>query len=254
MNAIKNDIETVADWIRRSRAITGFTGAGISTGSGIPDFRSPDGVWARNRTIMFDEFLANHEDREEYWRQKLEIWPAIRDARPNDGHRFFAELAAEGRLLGLITQNIDGLHEKSGLDTEKLVRLHGWLQEAVCLSCGLTISMDQACERVRKGEAAPTCESCGSLLKPATISFGQRLRETALQKAASLSAKCDLFIAAGSSLVVQPAAAFPAMAREHGARLVIVNNAPTPLDRLADAVIRDDISAVFRDISGLLRY
>lgn len=247
------DIATVVDWIRQSKAVTGFTGAGISTGSGIPDFRSPDGVWARNRTIMFDEFLANREDRVEYWRQKVESWPAIRDARPNDGHRFFAGLAADGLLLGLITQNIDGLHEKSGLNPKKIVRLHGWMHEAVCLSCGLAISMDEACERVKKGETALLCESCGGLLKPATISFGQRLRETDLQRAAALSAKCDLFIAVGSSLVVQPAAGFPAIAGEHGARLVIVNKTATPLDTLADAVIRDDISAVLGAISGLLR-
>ncbi len=251
MNAIKNDIATVADWIRQSTAITGFTGAGISTGSGIPDFRSPDGVWARNRTVMFDAFLNNHEDRVEYWRQKVESWPAIRDAQPNDGHRFFTGLAAEGRLLGLITQNIDGLHEKSGLAPDKIVRLHGWLHEAACLACSLSVPMDDVCERVKRGDEAPTCESCGGLMKPATISFGQSLREKDLQRAAALSAKCDLFIAVGSSLVVQPAAGFPVIAKQQGARLVIVNNTATPLDGLADAVVRDDISGVFGDILKL---
>ena len=253
MNTIRNNIAIVADWINQSTAITGFTGAGISTGSGIPDFRSPDGVWARNRTVQFDEFLSNYEDRVEYWRQKVESWPAIRDARPNDGHRFFAELAAAGRLLGLITQNIDGLHEKSGLNPDKIVRLHGWLHEAICLDCGQSVSMNDACDRVKKGEKTPRCESCGGLMKPATISFGQRLREGDLRRAAALSAKCDLFIAAGSSLVVQPAAGFPAIARENGARLVIVNNTATPLDGLADAVIRDDISGACRDILALTR-
>ncbi len=246
------DIAVVADWIRQSKAVAGFTGAGISTGSGIPDFRSPDGIWARNRTVMFEEFLANREDRIEYWRQKAAIWPAIRAAMPNAGHRFFTRLADDGRLLGLITQNIDGLHEKAGLDPKKIIRLHGWMNEAVCLSCQQAISMDEACQRVKKGDRAPLCESCDGLLKPATISFGQTLKPEDLQRAAALSAKCDLFIAAGSSLVVQPAAGFPAMAKQKGARLVIVNNATTPLDRLADAVIRDDISAVFGEITGLL--
>ena len=247
------DLHHVADWIRQSKGITGFTGAGISTGSGIPDFRSPDGVWAKNRTVLFEEFLANREDRVEYWRQKAAVWPAIRDARPNDGHRFFTELAGAGRLLGLITQNIDGLHEKSGFPPEKIVRLHGWMNEAVCLSCNRAVSMDDACERVNKGDRAPLCVSCGGLLKPATISFGQSLKPDDLQRAASLAAGCDLFIAAGSSLVVQPAAGFPAIAKQNRARLVIVNNTATPLDKLADAVIRDDISAVFRDIAGLLQ-
>lgn len=247
------NITAVVDWIRQSHAVVGFTGAGISTGSGIPDFRGPNGVWAKYRTIMFDDFRANPADREEYWRQKVESWPVIRDAAPNDGHRFFNRLAADGRLLGLITQNIDGLHAKAGLSADRIVRLHGWLQEVVCLSCGRTIDMDDACGRVERGEAAPNCTVCGGLLKPATISFGQSLRQADLRRAADLAVRCDLFIAAGSSLVVQPAAGFPALAKENRARLVIVNNRATPLDRLADAVIRGDITTVFREMDRLLQ-
>ncbi|MFP4445436.1 MAG: SIR2 family NAD-dependent protein deacylase [Desulfosudaceae bacterium] len=241
-------IDEVAHWISQSQKITGFTGAGISTGSGIPDFRSPDGVWARNRTVMFDDFLAAESERVEYWRQKLESWPAIRDARPNAGHRFFADLDAAGRLLGLITQNIDGLHEKSGVRPERIIRLHGWMNEAVCLSCGQAIDMDEACRRVRNESPAPLCEACGGLLKPATISFGQSLKPADLERAATWSLKCDLFVAVGSSLVVQPAAGFPVMAKKNGARLVIINQTATPLDRQADAVIREDISEVLERI------
>lgn len=245
-------LKTVADWIRQSKKVVGFTGAGISTNSGIPDFRSPDGVWAKNRTVQFQEFINNREDRIEYWRQKLESWPDIRDAQPNSGHRFFAHLQQSGQLLGLITQNIDGLHEKSGIPDDAMVRLHGWLHIAGCLSCGQEISMDDACERVKTDDPAPECGACGGLLKPATISFGQSLRAADLDRATALSVKCDLFLAVGSSLVVQPAAGFPALAKKNGARLVIINHTATPLDQLADAVIRDDIGETAEAIQALL--
>ena len=245
-------IEKVANWIKESRKIVGFTGAGISTNSGIPDFRSPHGVWSKNRTVTFQEFVENRSDRIEYWRQKLESWPDIRDARPNSGHLFFTKLEQQGRLLGLITQNIDGLHTKSGLSKEKIIQLHGWTNTAACLSCGAEISMDKACELVKNKDPAPVCQECSGLLKPATISFGQSLRKTDLDQAASWSAKCDLFIAVGSSLVVQPAAGFPLLARQNGARLVIVNHSTTPLDKKAGAVIREDISEVFQKISDLM--
>ncbi len=245
-------IKSLSHWIRQSRKVVGFTGAGISTASGIPDFRSPDGVWARNRTVQFQDFVANRADRIEYWRQKLESWPAIRDAEPNHGHHFFADLQKQNRLLGLITQNIDGLHEKSGVPEEAIIRLHGWLHTAVCLSCGEEISMDDACERVRAEDPAPVCHGCGGLLKPATISFGQRLRPADLDRAGALSARCDLFLAVGSSLIVQPAAGFPALAKKNGARLVIINKTATPLDEMADAVIRNDISETFHAVRRFL--
>ncbi|MFW5989395.1 MAG: SIR2 family NAD-dependent protein deacylase [Desulfosudaceae bacterium] len=245
-------IDEVAGWIKESKKITGFTGAGISTGSGIPDFRSPDGVWARNRTVMFDDFLANQADRVEYWRQKLESWPPIRDARPNAGHRFFCGLEEAGRLLGVITQNIDGLHEKSGLNPDRIVRLHGWMNEAVCLSCGQALDMEEACRRVKEESPAPSCGFCGGLLKPATISFGQQLNQADLERAASLAVKSDLFVVVGSSLVVQPAAGFPMLAVKNGARLVIINQTATPLDKQADAVIHDDSSQVLQAIGDLI--
>lgn len=229
--------------VARSQRLVGFTGAGISTESGIPDFRSPDGVWARNRTVLYQEFVASEEDRVEYWRQKVEIWPVMRAAQPNAGHLALVELEKQGKLLGLITQNIEGLHQRSGLSPDKLVELHGTMIEAACLECGQRVSMDECCERVAAGELAPRCRSCSGLLKPATVSFGQSMPVAAMDRAAKLSQTCEIFVAIGSSLVVQPAAGFPLLAKQGGAILIIVNRTETPLDELADLVVNEEIGA-----------
>jgi NAD-dependent deacetylase len=230
--------------IAASRRVVGFTGAGISTESGIPDFRSPNGVWAKYRTVYFDEFLSSQEGRVEYWRQKVENWPFIRDAQPNGGHRFFVGLQESGRLRALITQNIDGLHQRAGLPREAVIELHGTTTEAECLSCGDRISSDEAVARVKAGESAPECRLCGGYLKPATISFGQAMPEGEMRRATAATLDCEVFIAVGSSLVVYPAAGFPSLAKERGATLVIVNRDPTPLDPLADLVINGEIGSV----------
>ncbi len=235
------DLQQGRRWIGESRSVTGFTGAGISTESGIPDFRSPNGVWARNRTVYFQEFLDNEADRIEYWRQKVESWPAIRDAAPNAGHLAFAELARQGKLLAMITQNIDGLHQRSGLDSELILELHGTTAEAACLGCGRRIPMDEAVERVGKGEPAPRCTHCAGLLKPATVSFGQSLPLEVLDRSQRAARSCEVFLAVGSSLVVEPAASLPLLAKQSGARLIILNRTETPLDSIADLVIRDEI-------------
>ncbi len=232
------------EWIASARRIVGFTGAGISTESGIPDFRSPNGVWARNRTVYFQEFVSNEADRVEAWRQKVETWPPIRDAKPNPGHYAFVELARRGQLRAMITQNIDRLHQRSGLDPELVLELHGTTTEAACLNCGNRIPMDEAVERVQKGERAPRCLPCGGLLKPATISFGQTLPEDVLTQCQLAAQSCDVFLAVGSSLVVYPAAAFPSVAKGAGARLIIVNRTETPLDEIADIVLREEIGKV----------
>ncbi len=234
--------------VARADRIAGFTGAGISTESGIPDFRSPDGIWARNRTVTLQEFLANEADREEYWRQKVAAWPAMRDAQPNAGHEAFATLHRQGRLIAMITQNIDGLHQRSGIPDAAVLELHGTTVEAACLDCGGRIPMDEAARRVAGGEGAPRCRACGGLLKPATISFGQMLPFDVLADAQRAAERCDLLLAVGSSLVVEPAASIPRLARAAGAQLVIVNREPTPLDRLADAVVREEIGAVLPDL------
>src|SRR5574341_448868 len=189
-------------WIAASTNIVGFTGAGISTESGIPDFRSPNGVWARNRMIEYGEFVSSRSGRIEYWRQKVESWPAMRDAKPNPGHLAFVELERQGKLRAMITQNIDGLHQRAGQSPELVIELHGTTAEAVCLSCGHRITMDEAIRRIEAGDPAPECEKCGGYLKPATISFGQTMPERELARAMQLSRSCEVFLAVGSSLVV----------------------------------------------------
>lgn len=242
-------IENAKAWIQESNKIVGFSGAGISTESGIPDFRSPNGIWAKNRTVYFQDFVENEEDRIEYWRQKSEMWPEMRQARPNAGHDFFVTLHQKKKLLGMITQNIEGLHQGAGLPNETVIELHGTMREVSCLSCGDRLPMDEACERIRKGDDAPECNRCGGFLKPATVSFGQSLAEEDLLNAARLCEQCELFIAVGSSLVVQPAASFPDMAKQNGAMLVIINRTETPLDAVADLVIYDEIG---RTLASLL--
>ena len=228
--------------------IVGFTGAGISTESGVPDFRSPGGVWAENRIVDFQEFASSEAGRVEYWRQKAAAWPAMRDARPNAGHHAFVELHRQGRLDALVTQNIERLHQRSGLPGEKVLELHGTTTEAACLTCGDRITSDEACRRIDAGEEAPRCRECGGFLKPATISFGQAMPHDVVTQAVTAAEACDLMLAVGSSLVVEPAASIPRVARQTGACLVIVNRDPTPLDRIADAVVRGEIGAVLPEL------
>ena len=237
-------MQAARELIAGASRIVGFTGAGISTESGVPDFRSPNGVWARNRIVDFQEFVSSEAGRVEYWRQKAAAWPAMRDARPNAGHHAFVELHRQGRLEALITQNIERLHQRSGLPADKVLELHGTTTEAVCLTCGDRIASDEACRRIAGGERAPRCRPCGGLLKPATVSFGQALPRDILARAQTAVETCDLLLAVGSSLVVEPAASLPRAAGRAGARLIIVNRDPTPLDGMADAVVRGEIGAV----------
>jgi NAD-dependent deacetylase len=237
-------------WIEQAQDIVGFTGAGISTESGIPDFRSPNGVWARNRTVYFDEFVRDEAGRIEYWRQKAESWPEMREAKPNVGHLAFVALARQGKLKAMITQNIDGLHHASGLDPAVIFELHGNGTVASCLSCGDRIPMDEAIIRMDQGERAPKCRLCGGLLKPATISFGQSMPQDVLENCQRAAESCDVFLAVGSSLVVYPAAALPVVAKRAGARLIILNRTETPLDKLADLVIHDEIGKALPALIG----
>ncbi len=239
------------EWVDQASRTVGFTGAGISTESGVSDFRSPNGVWARNRTVYFQEFVANEEDRVEAWRQKVESWPEMRDAKPNAGHLAFVELERRGKLTAVITQNIERLHQRSGLAAELVLELHGTTTEAGCLTCGERISMDEAVDRVEGGEPAPKCRACGGLLKPATVSFGQSMPQDVLLRAHEASQSCDLFLAVGSSLVVQPAAGLPLIAKQQGAKLIIINREPTPLDESADLVFHAEIGQVLPAIVGL---
>ena len=241
-------IQALQSSVDESHNIVGFSGAGISTESGIPDFRSPDGIWSQNRTVYFEEFLRNEDDRIEYWRQKVAIWPEMSQAEPNQGHAFFTRLHDANKLRGMITQNIEGLHQRSGLPDDKVIELHGTMRDVTCLDCHDKTLMDEACKRVASGDLAPQCKLCGGLLKPATISFGQSLRGSDMDQAALWSQTSDLYIAVGSSLVVQPAAGFPVLAKQAGAKLVIINRTETPIDTQADVLIRDEIGPTLAQI------
>ena len=229
--------------IEKSERIVGFTGAGISTESGIADYRGHGGVWTQYRVVTLQEFLVSNEGRCEYWQRKADLWDSIRNAQPNTGHMAFARLNESGKLLGLITQNIDGLHKKAGLPDDKIVKLHGDTTITSCLECKHTITTDQAVAEFRLS-GAPVCQECGGWMKPATISFGQSMPEAEMARASQLCLDADIFIAAGSSLAVQPAANFPVIAKQNGATLIIINRNETALDNLADILIHDEIDNV----------
>ena len=223
--------------------IVGFTGAGISTESGVPDFRSEDGLWTRHSMTTLQEFTSSEETRREFWGMALDVWSTLRDARPNAGHDAFVELHRQGRLELLVTQNIDSLHQRAGLPAEKAIELHGTATEAACLTCDDRVAADEVGRRLEAGETAPCCR-CGGLLKPAVILFGETLPPGVLVRAGAAVECCDLLLVVGSSLEVEPAASLPRIARMAGARLVIVNRDPTPHDDIADVVVRGEIGAV----------
>lgn len=239
-----DEIRRLQRLIDTSRRIVGFTGAGISTESGIPDYRSAGGLWDTYTPVYFEEFLRDPDKRILYWQRKRDLWPKFRDAQPNSGHIFFRKLLEEGQLLGIITQNIDGVHEKSGIPREMIVNLHGTNSEVLCLSCGKVYPAADVFDRLDlEGEGPPRC-SCGGWLKPNTISFGQNLRLKDLERAEKLARICDLMIVLGSTLVVYPAAGFPETARENEAGLAIVTLSDTPLDPIADVVVHAPIGEV----------
>jgi NAD-dependent deacetylase len=231
--------------IASSRRAVGFTGAGISTESGIPDFRSPGGLWAHNRPIPFDEFVSSQEARNEAWRRKFAMEDTFRAAKPTRGHRALARWVATGKMSAVITQNIDNLHQVSGIPHDKVIELHGNGTYAHCLDCAVRYEIDWVRERFTESRGvAPDCRQCGGPVKSATVSFGQSMPEDAMRRAEVETRKCDLFLAIGSSLVVWPAAGFPVMAKRNGARLVIINREETDLDHEADLVVRDEIGDV----------
>jgi len=238
---MEKKLTQVAQWIVNAKRTVVFTGAGLSTESGIPDFRSPGGVWDKYNPedFYFQNFLSNEASREKYWQMATEMWEPIKKAQPNPAHLAIAEFEKLGKLDCVITQNIDGLHFKAGNSEEKVIQLHGTAIFVSCLSCRKRYDRNEIQERIKKGQKAPRCDDCGGLLKPATISFGQSMPEKETQEAYHRSSLCDLFIVIGSSLVVQPAASMPLVAKRNGARLVIINRDPTPFDDIADLVIHD---------------
>jgi NAD-dependent deacetylase len=236
---MEDKLRQIAKGIIASKRVIVFSGAGLSTESGIPDFRSPGGVWDRYDPEDFDfqNFLVSETSREKYWQMATEMYESIKPAQPNLAHLAIAELEKLGKLDCIITQNIDGLHFKAGNSEGKVLQLHGTAIFVSCLSCKKRYDRDEIQERIRKGLKAPRCDDCGGLLKPATISFGQSMPEKETQEAYHRSSLCDLFIVIGSSLVVQPAASMPLVAKRNGAKLVIINRDPTPYDDMADFVL-----------------
>jgi NAD-dependent deacetylase len=233
----------VQTWIRESSRIVALTGAGISTESGIPDFRGPQGVWTKNpkaeRLSNIHYYMSDPEVRRLSWQSRLEH-PAW-DAKPNAGHRALVDLERAGRLHALVTQNIDGLHQLAGSSPDKVIEVHGTLRDVICMRCGWRGPMGPVLERVRAGEEDPPCEQCGGILKSATISFGQALVPEVIERAMWAAEDADLLLAIGSSLQVYPVASAVPAAKDAGARLVIVNAEPTPFDAIADAVVRTPI-------------
>ncbi|MFC4174284.1 NAD-dependent deacetylase [Microvirga sp. GCM10011540] len=237
-------IAALKEMVDEAGLIAGFTGAGISTESGVPDFRSPNSPWKRNTPIPFELFLSSEEARREAWRRKFAMDDLYRGARPNRGHLGLASLVTSGRMPAVVTQNIDGLHQASGLADHEVIELHGNGTYAKCLTCERPHELSWIRSQLEEHGNPPPCRACGGILKSATISFGQAMPREPMRRAQKLALTCDLFLVVGSSLVVHPAAAFPAVAKENGARLAILNRDPTPLDGIADLVVREDIGAV----------
>ena len=223
-----------------SRAVV-FTGAGISTESGIPDFRSPNGIWSKTTPIYFQEFVASEDARRESWRRKFIIDQDIVGAEPNRGHRAVEKLVRTGKVSSVITQNVDGLHQVSGIPEENIIELHGNGTYAKCLTCETRYELEPIRIAFETDEILPECKFCGGLVKGATVSFGQSMPEDQMRRARDEALACDLLLAIGSSLVVYPAAGFPALAKENGAKLAILNRDPTELDSLADLVLNLEI-------------
>ncbi|HRK24981.1 MAG TPA: Sir2 family NAD-dependent protein deacetylase [Beijerinckiaceae bacterium] len=234
-------LTALAGWLAEARCIVGFTGAGISTESGIPDFRSPGSPWLANRPVAFDQFITSEPARREAWRRKFAMDDLYAGAGPSIGHRFLSRLVADGRSPAIITQNIDGLHQAAGTPPDKVIELHGNGTYAACLDCRRIYELAWVRARLEAEATSPRCLACDGLVKSATISFGQPMPEAAMRRAQELATTCDLFLVLGSSLVVYPAASLPLIARRAGARLVIINREPTELDRAADLVIHADI-------------
>jgi NAD-dependent deacetylase len=245
MTAEAEEIREVRTWIRNAQRVVVLTGAGISTDSGIPDFRGPQGVWTKNpeaeKMATLEHYMADPEVRKRAWRSRVDrAW----QAEPNAGHRALVELEKRGQLDTLLTQNVDGLHQKAGSDPGRVVEIHGTMTEVICMSCSERAPMERALARVRAGEEDPPCRSCGGILKSATISFGQNLVQDDMLRAERAAQSCDLLLAVGSTLGVFPIAGVVPLAKQSGARIVILNAEATQMDDLADAVLRGSISEI----------
>ena len=254
MKTETDELAAVALWLGQARHVTALTGAGISTESGIPDFRGPNGLWTKDpaaqQRATLQHYMASRKARVDAWRLRAEH--PSRTAGPNEGHVALAELERKGRLHTLITQNIDSLHQRAGSTASRIIEIHGSLRDVVCMGCGERGPMEAALERVRAGEDDPPCTACGGVLKSATISFGQPLVSEVLERAQMAASACDVMLAIGTSLSVFPAAYLPQRALQVGARLVIVNAEPTRYDGRAHAVLRGPISRTLASVAALV--
>lgn len=246
-----DDIERLKDAIGSAKRIVAFTGAGISTESGIPDFRSPGGIWTRYKPIYFDDFMSSDEMRRESWRRKFATDETMLKAEPNAGHRALAKLVEQGRMSAIITQNVDGLHQRSGVPDSKVIELHGNATYASCLDCGHRHDLDPIRKAFLGSGKLPLCVKCDGIVKTATISFGQAMPEIQMARAQDETMGCDLFIVLGSSLVVYPAAGFPRIAKRKGAKLIILNRDATDQDDDADIVIHAEIGSTMSKAVGV---
>lgn len=240
-NSLAENIEKLSGMLKAASKVTVFTGAGISTESGIPDFRGPNGIWKSMTPIDFSDFVASEEVRKESWRRKFSGDSMMSNAEPNAGHLGVLALDQMGKLNAVITQNVDGLHQKSGIATEKVIELHGNANYATCLDCHKHYELSVLEKIFKQGETIPFCDSCGGIIKTATISFGQSMPTGPMELSQQAVVDCDLLLAMGSSLTVYPAASFPRIAKQNGAQLVIINNEPTDLDPICDLVLHEPI-------------
>ena len=241
-------LDRFASLVRGARKGVAFTGAGISTESGIPDFRSAGGIWSQYTPVMYNDFLSDRSERVRGWKFGAAMFRECASAQPNEGHRIIAELERRGHIAAVVTQNIDGLHHDAG--SSNVIELHGTNRIVACQSCGKQWPTPVIVARWERGDEAPDCDACGGPLKTGTVSFGQAMPEHEMQRAAAVTMQADLYVAIGSSLVVEPAASFPRIAKRAGANLVILNNSPTPLDEFADLVVNDQIG---RTMQALLQ-
>ena len=239
-------VEKGTQMIREAQKVLVFTGAGLSTESGIPDFRSPGGVWEKYdpSELSFDRFLSNEKARETYWQMSTEFYEAMKDAIPNRAHLSIKKIEDMGKLLTIVTQNVDRLHHKAGNSPEKIIEIHGTLFSVSCLNCGKKYEREAIETLLKSGIKAPSCDDCSGILKPDTISFGQAMPEDKMRQATMYAGECDLCIVLGSSLVVYPAASIPVHASQNGAKLIIINRDETPLDSGADIVVHESVSEV----------
>jgi NAD-dependent deacetylase len=255
ISLVKSSVETVAEWVGQAKQIVALTGAGISTESGIPDFRGPQGVWTQNpkaeKLSDIRYYMSDPEVRRLSWQQRL-AHPAWR-AKPNAGHMALVALEHSGKLHTLVTQNIDGLHQRAGNSPDKVVEVHGTMRDVVCMACLWRGPMQETLERVRAGEEDPPCRQCGGILKSATISFGQPLVPEVIERAMQAAEQADLLLAIGSTLSVYPAANAVPIAKSAGAKVVIVNAQPTAMDELADAVLRGAIGEILPQLATALK-